>query len=119
MRIYGRQWSGPGQTGTYKWVVIETAPNGDNTQVYLTWLCQCLLLNLGESPFYANWGIPAPQSVIQQIAPDTYVSLMQQRFAQFFASLIITRQSGNPPTYKVNVTTIQGAVLPTISVIPT
>lgn len=118
MRIYGRVWSGPGQTGTYQWVEINTAPNGDNTAIWITWLCQCLLLNLSESPFYSNWGLPAKQSVIQQVAPDVYVNLMQQRFAQYFASLIITRQSGNPPTYRVNITTQQGAVLPPI-VIPT
>ena len=118
MRIYGRLWSGLGQTGTYSWQVVETAPNGDNTQVVLTWLCQCLLLNLGESPLASNWGIPAPQSVIQQVAPDVYVNLMQQRFAQYFASLIITRVSASPPKYKINATTLQGAVLPEL-VIPT
>ena len=108
MRTYGRLSI---NGGPLQWVTITTAPSGDNSMIWLVTLCQNLLLNLNESPFYADRGLPAHQSVIQQVAPDTYVSLTQQRFAPYFASLIIFRQSANPPTYQVNVTTLQGAQL--------
>ena len=108
MRVYGRV---PQSNGSLQWVVVETAANGDNSQVYLTALAQALKLNLNESPFYGDWGIPAHSSVVQQIPPDYNIMLTQQRFAPYFASLIISRISSNPPTYQVNVTTNYGAVL--------
>lgn len=71
---------------------------------------------LNESPFWGNWGMPAQQAVIQQIAPDTFVNLMQQRFAPYFASLICFRiPASNPPTYQVNIVTFQGAALTTVA----
>ena len=106
MRTYGRV---PGLSGQPTvWVEVITDPNGLNDQVYLTTLLQVLKLNLGESPFYSNFGIPAQQSVIQQIFPDYYVSLIQQYFAVYFASLTIARTSASPPTYQVNVITHNG-----------
>ena len=108
MRVSGRV---PQPNGSLQWVVVETAANGDNSQVYLTALAQALKLNLNESPFYGDWGIPAHSSVVQQIPPDYNIMLTQQRFAPYFASLIISRISSNPPTYQVNVTTNYGAVL--------
>jgi hypothetical protein len=89
---------------------VQTDPSGDNSAVWLTTLCQCLLLNLGESPFYAQYGLPAQQAIIQQVAPDYYVTRTQQQFAQYFASLTIAKvPSAVEPTYNVAVLTLQGA----------
>ena len=106
MRIWGRQRTNSNLPGA--WVAVETTPSGNNDYVYITALCQCLLLNLNESPFYGNWGIPAKASVVQQLFPTLYMSLMQQRFAPFFASLTITAQPGPVPAYNVNLTTQSG-----------
>lgn len=116
MRTYGRVTTIiPGKntsdapTSTKTWVVVQTDENGANDHVFLTTLCQVLLLYLGESPFYANYGIPAKNSVIQQIHPDFYVTITQQQFSQYFASLIITKSVVNrgdnrpTPMYQVNV----------------
>ncbi len=106
MRTYGRV--------NGKWVEVDTTPTGFDDYVYLTTLAQVLKLNLGESPFYANFGIPAKASIIQQIAPDFYVMRTQQQFAGFFASLTIARSPAPPgyprdtPTYQVAVTTNEG-----------
>ena len=67
-------------------------------------------LNLGESPFYANYGLPDQQAIIQQVAPDLYVQRMQQLFAPNFASLTVARVPDAPnPTYKIAVLTQQGS----------
>jgi hypothetical protein len=76
--------------------------------VYVTWLIQVLKLVLGESPFYANYGIPAVLSVVQQIFPDYYVSVVQQQFQQYFASLIISKVPSTTPTYNVNILFFNG-----------
>jgi hypothetical protein len=109
MRTYGRVYPFGTNAGNppqpYKWVVIETEANGSNDYVRLTTLIQCLKLQTNESPFYANYGIPAQRSIIQQIAPDFDVMKTQAQFAQYFASLIIVRRpggAGTPPTYTVN-----------------
>jgi hypothetical protein len=106
MRIWGRQRTNSNLPGP--WIAVETAPNGDNTYVYVTALSQCMLLNLNESPFYGNWGLPAKPSVAQQLFPTLYISLTQQRFAPFFASLTITARQTATPIYDVNLTTNQG-----------
>lgn len=93
------------------WVGVQTAPNGDNSYVMLVALIQVLRLNLNESPFYASAGIPALPSVQQQAPPDYYVSVIQQQYAQYFASLVITRTATNPPTYAVAVVFLSGATL--------
>lgn len=96
--------------GNATWVEVVTDTNGYNDAVWITTLIQTLKLNLGESPFYANRGIPAQQSVITQIFPDFYVNQTQQQFAQYFASLIIAKEPANPtPTYNVNIITHSGA----------
>ena len=107
MRVYGRITNA---NGSKTWVVVQTDPNtGSNGWVYITALCQALLLNLGESPFYAQVGIPAQQSVIQQIAPDFYVQRIQQMYAQYFASLIIAKDpAAAVPTYNINATLMDG-----------
>lgn len=104
MRTYGRD------PVTRKWQVVETDADGFNDRVWLTTLCQVLLLNLNESPFYANYGLPDQQSIIQQVAPDYYVARTQQLFSRYFASLIVARDpTASEPTYKVSVLTSQGA----------
>jgi hypothetical protein len=107
MRTYGRVTN---PDGSKSWVTVQTDPaTGSNSWVYLTTLCQALLLNLGEAPFDASSGLPAQQSVIQQIAPDFYVTRTQQQFAQYFASLIIAKDPAAPvPTYNINVTFFDG-----------
>lgn len=90
------------------WAEVDTDENGDNDAVWLTTLVQVLKLNLNESPFFASYGIPAYESVVQQVFPDYYVALTQQLFAQYFASLLITRQLDPTPTYVVTVVTNEG-----------
>jgi hypothetical protein len=110
MRTYGRVGQINGMGGT--WVQVDTDANGFNDQVYITTLIQCLKLNLGESPFYANRGIPAQQSVVTQVFPDYYAAQTQTQFSAFFASLVITRVQGSfPPAYRVNAVCHSGAIL--------
>jgi len=101
--------SGPGAgvlgagTTALQWVEVSTAANGSNDYVYVTALIQCLKLSIGESPFWSDWGIPAKRSVVQQVFPDYYVSLMQQRYSQYFANLQITKVASSTPTYNVQI----------------
>jgi len=91
------------------WAEVSTDANGYNDAVMLTTLVQTLRLNLGESPFYADRGIPGYQSVMQQVAPDYYVAYTQKLFAPFFAALTISKTSNMPPTYDINVLTKSGS----------
>lgn len=106
MRTYGRVYD---QNGAATWVVVTTDANGYDDPVWLTTLVQCLKLNLGESPFYADHGIPAHQAVVQQIMPDYYVARTQQQFASYFASLIVAKETSPTPTYRINLITHAGA----------
>jgi len=118
MRAWGRI-PGPDPTQPYSpenprflWVPAVTDDTGDNSAVWLTNLVQVLRLNYGESPFYGNWGIPAHQSVVSQVAPDAFVQLTAQRFAPYFAALRVARLAGAPePTYAINVTLYSGRSL--------
>ena len=105
MRTYGRVIN---PDGSRTWVEVLPNPAGFNDYIYITTLIQCLKLALGESPFYANFGIPAQQAVIQQIFPDFYVMQTQQQFASFFASLTVTKVSSPTPTYNINIVTTIG-----------
>lgn len=119
MRVYGRVLVDPRgpADGPKKWVVVETDARGFNDAVYLTAMCQTLKLNLMESPFYANFGIPAKQSVIQQIPPDFYAIFIQQYYSQFFAALTIAKDpDALEPTYMIFVITHNGAIMPPIRV---
>ena len=108
MRTYGRVYA---EDGSYTWVEVSTDANGFDDMVMLTTLVQVLKLNLGESPFYANFGIPAKPSIVQQVFPDFYVAMTQQQFSNAFASLIIARENDPTPTYRINMTTHQGVKL--------
>ena len=112
MRTYGRINQVDNRGGT--WVEVDTDANGYSENVYLTTLVQVLKLNLGESPFWGDYGIPAYQSVMTQVPPDFYVARTQQQFAPFFASLSITRVVGaTQPTYNVRAVCFGGAILTT------
>ena len=120
MRTYGR--TRDVLTGNKTWWVITTDNNGFNDSVYLTTLAQVCKLNLGESPFFANYGIPAHPSVVMQIYPDFYMVRTQQQFAGYFASLIMTpapisqgaadSDDGRPvPAYNISVLTNYGSII--------
>lgn len=109
MRTYGRITN---EDGSKTWVVVETDANGYSDNVYLTTLVQCLKLNLGESPIYANYGIPQYQTIVTQVLPDYYVMQTQTQLSQYFASLTISRVQGSfPPVYQVNATCHNGAII--------
>lgn len=113
MRTWGRINQVDGLGGT--WQEVDTDVNGENGAVYLTDLIQVLKLNLGESPFFANYGIPAQQSVLTQVQPDYYAAMTQKQFAPYFAALTISKASshgnGVAPVYSVSVTTLSGAIV--------
>jgi hypothetical protein len=116
MRTYGRVQDPV--TGAKTWVEVTTDANGFDDMVWLTTLAQCCKLNIGESPFWADWGIPAHASVVTQIHPTFYISLMQQRFAGYFMNLAIQKNddvfddTGRPaPYYSFYVITNYGAQL--------
>ena len=114
MRTYGRTQDVI--TGKKTWWLVQTDFSGFNDSVYLTALAQVLKLNLGESPFFANYGIPAHQSVVTQVYPNYYLARTQQQFAGYFASLILTPlqdavdDDGRPsPAYNISVLTNYGS----------
>ncbi|HFU0596223.1 TPA: hypothetical protein ACGTUJ_000383 [Escherichia coli] len=102
MRTYGRDEDG-------KWLKVETDSNGFNDSVYLTTLIQNLKLAPQESPFFAENGIPANGSVIQQILPTFYVNRIQQQFSQYFSSLQIALTESDPPAYTITAITNSGS----------
>lgn len=114
MQVFGRTYD---EFGNPSWNVVTTDANGMNGEVYLTAFIQALKLNLGESPFYANYGIPAEQSVLTQIMPDINVAFMQRQYAGYFASLTAKRIASNPPTYQITAQTLAGTIL--TAVVPT
>ena len=123
-RTYGRLQNKDGTfqrtaDGSYKWIVVQTDANGQNGYVWLTTLCQCLQLVLGESPFYAQYGIPSIQSVLTQVYPDYYVQRTQQQFQQYFTSLSVIRTTNTTPdasgqinpTYLITVVLLDGTIV--------
>lgn len=114
MRTYGRIYDADNNPGP--WVLIQTDAQGFNDYVWITTLCQTLKLNLGESPFFAQYGIPAKPSLVQQVFPDFYVYYTQRLFSAHFASLIIAKQPTSFPSYKINLTTNQGVKVPSLTV---
>jgi hypothetical protein len=114
MRTYGRI---PDGAGGLKWVEVQTDPVEGDSLVWLTTLIQCLKLSTGESPFYANNGIPAQRSVIQQVFPDFYVTQTQMFFSKYFASLTVAKIADTTPTYQINLITWQGTKI--VEAVPT
>lgn len=109
-RVWGRTYD---QLGNATWVQVSgDQSTGTIDNVYLTALAQVIQLNLGESPFYANYGIPAQQSIITQVFPDYYAMQIQAQYSAFFAALTIARvPQTNPPTYNIQAVTHNGTIL--------
>lgn len=106
MRTYGKIIN---SDGTRTWVEVQQDSDGNFEYGFVTTLIQCLKLSLGESPFYANYGIPAQRSVITQIYPDFYVTQTQQQFSPYFASLAVSKQPNTvDPTYNIDVVFTNG-----------
>lgn len=103
MRTYGRIEGA--------WVEVKTSPDGDDSQIWLTTLCQTLKLNRNESPFYANYGIPAQEAVQQQLYPDLYMAQTQEQFTQYFVSLSLAKLPAMKPTYRIVAVTPKGALI--------
>lgn len=102
MRTYGRDKNG-------RWIEVDTDPNGYDDAVWLTTLVQCLKLSPEESPFYAQYGIPAVASVVQQVIPTYYVNRLQSFFSSHFTSLQITLTEIDPPVYTISAITNAGS----------
>ena len=98
----------------YRWVEVTPDANGNTDYIYITALLQCFRLNLGESPFWSNFGIPAKISIQTQTPPSYYISFIQTYFSQFFASLIIAKQPTSPnattPIYNVYIVRKNGSI---------
>jgi hypothetical protein len=110
MRAWGRPVNSDGSYGP--WTAVETQANGLNDAFYITALAQVLKLNMGESPLYANAGIPQFQTIATQTYPDFYIMRIQQQYALYFASLTIARVPGTvPPQYNVRAVTHSGAIV--------
>lgn len=104
-----RTWGRVEENGVKKWVAVESDARGDFSYGWITTLIQTLKLGLGESPFYAQYGIPSQQSIIGQVYPDYYVTMVQQQFSRYFASLSITKVPGAAnPTYDIAIITLNG-----------
>lgn len=100
MRSYGRDATG-------NWVELN-----DTSLIWLATLVQTLRLVQGESPFYANYGLPAVQSVVTQIAPDAAVARTQSQFSPYFASLTVARDNtAAEPTYSVRAVFMDGTIV--------
>ncbi|MCZ6084612.1 hypothetical protein O5175_04555 [Escherichia coli] len=109
MRTWGRVTDA---NGNKKWVAVESDSNGDSLLRLADDAHSDVKAGLGESPFYANYGIPAQQCIVQQIYPDYYVSMVQQQFAGYFASLAISKIDGaENPTYNIDVVFLMGPVI--------
>lgn len=104
-----RTWGRIIENGKKKWVEVKSDENGDASYFWLTTLIQTLKLNLGESPFYINFGIPAQQSIMTQIYPDYYVNQVQKQFSPFFTSLMINKvENALNPTYNIHIVFLNG-----------
>ena len=103
MRTYGVDPS------TGQWIEITQAG-----YIWLATLAQTLRLEQGESPVYGNYGIPAQQSVMTQIAPDSAVNRTQTQYAPYFASLtVLKQQNAANPTYNINAVFQNGTTIST------
>lgn len=85
--IFMRVWTRVRQSdGTRRWQAV------DGDQANIAWLQNALLLQLGEAPFNAEWGLPIRDTLVTQVWPDYYVNLTKQRFRDTFPMLQITRE---------------------------
>jgi len=95
------------------WKEITTDANGYDDNIWVATLIQCLKLNLGEDPFFADIGIPLQETIATQVYPDFYIARIQSQFAQYFTSLSISRRktTNQNPAYDVKIVTNKGAVI--------
>lgn len=93
------------------WTLVPTDANGYNDAVWITTLIQCLKLGLQEDPFFANYGIPAQQSVLTQIFPDYNTYQTQALFKQYFVYLSVKKVPSPTPTYDITAVTHSGALI--------
>lgn len=99
MRTYGKTDSG-------QWVEVT-----ETSYVWLATLAQTLRLNENESPFYSNYGIPAHDSVMNQVAPDLAMNRTQTQYSPYFANLSVVRDlNATQPTYNVSAIFQNGTV---------
>lgn len=99
MKIWTRKWQ---EDGTRKWIEVT------GNQAIIAWLQNVLLLQLGEEPFYADWGIPVTQTLANRYWPDYYLNLIQQRFADQVSFIKITPERsdndpGTEPLYSISI----------------
>jgi len=100
MRTYGK-------TNTGQWVQVN-----EIGYIWLATLAQTLRLNQNESPFYVNYGLPAHDSVMSQIAPDAAVNRTQSQYAPYFATLTVVKQlNAANPTYNISAIFQNGTVV--------
>ena len=87
----------------------------DAGYIWLATLAQTLRLNTKESPFYANYGISAEQSVQSQIAPTVDITRTQSQFAPYFSSLTIYKQPNTAnPTYNISAVFLNGTTVQSV-----
>ena len=106
IRTYGRSYA---EDGTYTWVEVSTDANGFDDAVWLTTMAQVLQLHLGESPFFANFGIPQYRTLVTQIWPDYYVTQTQIQFLPYFVALSVKNNGGPAPNYTITAIMHNGA----------
>ncbi|QDH14162.1 hypothetical protein E3E12_08125 [Formicincola oecophyllae] len=108
MRVWTRQWQ-PG--GKRRWVATT------GNQALIAWLQNALLLELGESPFHVDWGIPVTNSLVTRIWPTFYLEQTVGRFRDYFASLQVAPTAGadtenGPPDYTISAIFTDGTPYP-------
>jgi hypothetical protein len=83
----------------------------EESTVWATTFIHTLKLNLGESPFFANYGLPSQESVMTQIAPDFFIEHTRQQYSDKFAILKMTTKAAINPTYDAFIMTKQGKTI--------
>lgn len=78
----------------------------DDEEAAIETLVNCLKLGLGESPFYANYGIPFFDAIETQVEPSVYVNRLREKFLGWFASIEI--KIIDTASYEIDVMTIKG-----------
>jgi len=94
--------------------VYDVAQNGDIVTVtdpsliWVTIVKHELQLRVGESPFFADAGIPAEDSIITQQEPDYHVNNVKRRYEAKFRRFDIVKRSIVPLIYDIALTTRNG-----------
>lgn len=94
------------------WQSVETDANGYDDDCYLTTVAQVLQSQLGESPFFAQYGIPARQSITARTHPDYWINRVREQFSPMFTSISIVKTvdlTNNEPTYHIDALKLSGS----------